>query len=89
MPAPERISDEKLARRLARVAADDIRIYNPELIMRGIVEHNIFELLHEHIEEARKEFNKRVTPEIVASNIFDFALIDVLIHRAYKNKRDV
>lgn len=87
--APKRISDEKLARRLARVAADDIRVYNPDLIMQGIVEHSIFELLHEEIEVYRKEFNSRVTPEIAASNIFDFALVDVLINRAYKGRNTI
>ncbi len=82
----EIITDEKRAMRTARVYMDDIGQYYPALVEKGIKESSIFELLHEHIEEARVDFNKRVSPEIAASKIFDYALVDVLIKRAYKYK---
>jgi hypothetical protein len=84
----ELISDEKRAMRAARVYMDDIGQYYPKLVEQGIKEHNIFELMHEHIEEARLDFNKRVSPEIAASKIFDYAIVDVLIKRAYKYESD-
>jgi hypothetical protein len=82
----ELIHDEIKARRLARVMMDNVEQYNPELVKRGIEEDNIFELLHDQIEEARNEFNLRVIPELAASNLFDYAIIDVLVKRAYKHK---
>jgi hypothetical protein len=79
----ELISDEKRANRLARVMMDNIEQYYPELVEKGINEHNIFDLVHDHIEESRIEFNKRVTPEVAATKIFDYAIVDVLIKRAW------
>ena len=82
----ELITDEAKATRAARVYMDDIGQYYPKLVEQGIKEHNIFDLVHEHIEEARVDFNKRVSPEIAASKIFDYAIVDVLIKRAYRYK---
>jgi hypothetical protein len=77
------IEDEVRARRVARAIVDNVEQYNPELVKKGLKESTIFELLHDQIEEARVEFNSRVTPDIAASKIFDYALVDVLIKRAY------
>ena len=82
----ELMHDEVKARRLARVMMDNVEQYNPELVKRGIEEGTIFELLHDQIEEARTEFNMRVTPELAASKLFDYALVDVLVKRAYKHR---
>ena len=80
----ELIHDEVKARRLARVMMDNVEQYNPVLVKKGIEEGTIFELLHDQIEEARTEFNARVAPEFAASNLFDYAIVDVLIKRAGK-----
>ena len=80
------IDDEVKARRLARVMMDNVEQYNPALVKKGIEEGTIFELLHDQIEEARTEFNARVAPEFVASKLFDYAIVDVLIKRAYKHE---
>lgn len=80
----ELISDEERAKRIARVYMDNIAQYYPELVEKGIKESTIFDLLHEHIEEARVDFNNRVIPEFAASKIFDYAIVDVLVKRAYK-----
>lgn len=82
------ISDEIKANRLARVMMDNIGLYEESLVKTGINADNIFDLLHDHIEEARMEYNKRVTPEIAESKLFDTAVVDVLIKRAYKHKTD-
>lgn len=80
------IHDEVKARRLARVMMDNVEQYNPALVKKGIEEGSIFELLHEQIEEARTEFNARVAAEFVNSKLFDYAIVDVLIKRAYKHQ---
>jgi hypothetical protein len=82
----ELIHDEVKARRLARVMMDNVEQYNPALVKKGIEEGTIFELLHDQIEEARTEFNARVAPEFAASKLFDYAIVDVLIKRAYKHE---
>ncbi len=78
------IHDEARARRLARVMMDDIGQYYPELVKRGILEDNIFDLLDDKIQEARIEFDKAVSPDLDRTRIFESALVNVLIKRAYK-----
>ena len=80
------LNDPVKAARLARVMMDNIGLYQEQEVKSGINADNIFDVLKEHIEEARLEFNKRVTPEIAASKAFDTAIVDVLIKRAYKHK---
>jgi serine/threonine protein phosphatase 1 len=80
------IEDEKRAIRIARVMMDDIGQYHPELVKRGINEDNIFELLHDQIEEARMEFELRVSSHLDRTKIFNSAIVNVLIKRAYKHK---
>lgn len=82
----ELITDETRTKRLARVMMDNLGQYEEKLVKQGINEGTIFDLLDAHIEEAREEFNKRVAPVIAASKIFDYAIVDVLIKRAYKHK---
>jgi hypothetical protein len=83
------ISDEVKAARLARVFMNDIGAYYPALVEQGIKNDNIFDLLHDHIEEARTEFNKRVIPEFAASKMMDTAVVDILIKRAYNYTKSV
>lgn len=82
----ELISDRKRAERLARVIMDNLGLYEEGLVKSGINSDNIFDLMHDHIEESRREFNSRVISELAATNIFDLALCDVLIKRAYKHR---
>ena len=75
------IKDRDLARRRARVTASDLALYNEEKVVKGILNDDLFEALSEEIAEARKDYEERVSPEIVASeNFFDLALVDVLVH---------
>ncbi len=72
------------AKRLARAIISDVALYNREKVEAGIKNDNIFELLHEELEEGRQHFMSRVGPQLAASNIFDIAIVDVLIKRAGK-----
>lgn len=82
----ERISDTEKAKRFARVVMDNIGLYEEKVVKQAINSRDFFDLMQSHIEEARAEFNGRVTEEIAASNIFDLALVDVLVKRAYKHR---
>lgn len=78
------IENRDQARRLARAIVSDVAIYNRDKVEQGIKEDSIFEVLHDALTEGREHFESRVTPEIASSNIFDIAVVDVLIKRAGK-----
>jgi hypothetical protein len=67
------------ARQLARVIASDISAYNDKKIVEGIERDNLFEVLHDQIEEGRAHYRSRVTPEIFGMGDFDRALVDALL----------
>ncbi|HEX8959975.1 MAG TPA: hypothetical protein VF775_00220 [Geobacteraceae bacterium] len=78
------IENPDQARRLARAIISDVALYNREKVEEGIRNDTIFELLTDELEEGRQHFVSRVAPEVAASNIFDIAVVDVLIKRAGK-----
>jgi hypothetical protein len=78
------IENRDQARRLARAIVSDVAIYNSDKVEQGIKKDNIFDLLRDQLTEGREHFRSRVNKEIAASNIFDIAVVDVLIKRAGK-----
>jgi hypothetical protein len=78
------IENRDQARRLARAIVSDVALYNSEKVEQGIKNDNIFEILHDELTEGREHFVSRVTRELGESNIFDIAVVDVLIKRAGK-----
>ena len=78
------IDNPDQARRLARAIISDVAIYNREKVEEGIKNDSIFELLAEQLDEGRQHFVSRVAPELANSNLFDLAVVDVLIKRAGK-----
>lgn len=78
------IENRDQARRLARAIVSDVAMYNREKVEQGIKEDNIFETLDEQLTEGREHFQSRVCTELAESNIFDIAVVDVLIKRAGK-----
>lgn len=73
------IETEEAARRLARTIASDLLVYNPDKIVDGIKNDNLFDALKDEIEEGRALFQSRVSPEIYARNLYDRAIIDILV----------
>lgn len=78
------IDNPDQAKRLARAIISDVAIYNREKVENGIKDDTIFELLTDELAEGRQHFVSRVTPELADSNIFEIAVVDVLIKRAGK-----
>ena len=78
------IDNPEQARRLARAIISDVAIYNRDKVEQGIKNDNIFEILNEELEEGRQHFVSRVEPQLASSNIFELAVVDVLIKRAGK-----
>jgi hypothetical protein len=73
------IEKPERARQLARAIASDLTLYHEKEIVDGIENDNLFETMHEHIEEGRALFKSRVTPEIYSLNLYDRAIVDVMI----------
>jgi hypothetical protein len=73
------IDNPKRARQLARAIASDLTLYHEAKILDGIANDTLFEVMQEEIEEGRDLFKSRVTTEIFAQNIYDRALVDVLV----------
>jgi hypothetical protein len=78
------IENRDQARRLARAIVSDVAIYNRDKVEQGIKDDNIFEILDPQLTEGREHFESRVSKELASSNIFDIAVVDVLIKRAGK-----
>ena len=78
------IENADQARRLARAILSDIALYNRDKVVEGIRADSIFDILSAELEEGREHFVSRVTPDLAASNIYDLAVVDVLIKRAGK-----
>lgn len=83
------IENQDQARRLARAIVSDVALYNREKVEQGIKEDSIFEILHDQLAEGREHFVSRVSKELAGSNIFDIAVVDVLIKRAGKIESNI
>ncbi|MCB9557024.1 MAG: hypothetical protein H6707_13030 [Deltaproteobacteria bacterium] len=70
------------ARQIARAIASDLGLYHESKIVEGLEKDNFFDVMAPEIEEGREYFKSRVTEEIYKLNIYDRAIIDVII----KNK---
>jgi hypothetical protein len=73
------IETEDAARRLARAIASDLSLYNEEKIVRGIEGDNLFDELGEEIEEGRALYKSRVSPTLYKRNLYDRAIVDILV----------
>ena len=73
------IDNPKRARQLARAIASDLTLYHEAKILEGISNDSLFDVMKEEIEEGRDLFKSRVTPDIYEQNIYDRAVVDVLV----------
>jgi hypothetical protein len=73
------IDNPQRARQLARAIASDLTLYHEAKILEGITNDSLFEVMRDEIEEGRQLFKSRVTEEVYGQNIYDRAIVDVLI----------
>ncbi len=78
-PVQKPIDKPERARQLARAISSDLSLYNEEKIVEGIQNDTLFEVMDEEIQEGRDLFRTRVTDDIYAMNIYDRAIVDVLV----------
>ena len=73
------IDKPERARQLARAIASDLSLYHEKKLIEGIEKDTLFDVMRDEIDEGRALFKSRVTPEIFSQNIYDRALVDVLM----------
>jgi len=78
-PIRQLIDKPERARQLARAIASDLSLYHEAKIVEGIERDNLFEVMAAEITEGRDLFQKRVAESLHKLNIYDRAVVDVLI----------
>jgi hypothetical protein len=73
------IEKPERARQLARAIASDLTLYHEARILEGLERDSLFDVMRDEIEEGRTLYKGRVSPEIYALNIYDRALVDVML----------
>jgi len=73
------IEKPERARQLARAIASDLTLYHEGKILEGRTRDTLFDVMRDEIEEGRALYKSRVTPEIYTLNIYDRALVDVML----------
>jgi hypothetical protein len=73
------IDNPQRARQLARAIASDLTLYHEAKILEGITNDTLFDVMKGEIEEGRQLFKSRVTEDIFTQNIYDRAVVDVLV----------
>ena len=73
------IDNPQRARQLARAIASDLTLYHEAKILDGIANDTLFEVMEEEIDEGRELFKSRVTNDIYELNIYERAVVDVLV----------
>jgi hypothetical protein len=79
------IDKPERARQFARAIASDLAMYNEAKLVQGIQNDTLFDSMKDEIEEGRQHFKSRVTPEIASTNLFDRALVDILLKQRGQN----
>ncbi len=73
------IDNAKRARQLARAIASDLTLYHEAKILDGIAKDSLFDVMSDEIQEGRDLFKSRVTGDIFELNIYERAIVDVLV----------
>jgi hypothetical protein len=76
---PPLIDKPERARQLARAIASDLALYHEAKVVEGIQKDTLFDVMKGEIEEGRQLFQSRVTPDIFGLNLYDRALVDVML----------
>jgi hypothetical protein len=76
---PPLIDKMERARQLARAIASDLTLYHEAKVVEGIQKDTLFDVMKAEIEEGRVLFKSRVVPEILALNLYERALVDVML----------
>jgi hypothetical protein len=78
------------AKRLARTILSDILLYNQSKVKEGIENDTLFEVLTEELAEGKKYYESMVDEKVREdTNLFNEAVVDVLIKQAGRIKSEI
>ncbi len=78
------------AKRLARTILSDVLMYNQAKVKEGIEKDSLFDILVDELAEGKKYYESMVAEEIRKdTNLFNEAVVDVLIKQAGKIKSEI
>ncbi len=86
-PSPDFDPDAKEkeeARRLARIIVSDIVLYNKKKVEEGLESGRFFELLKDEIQEGKKHYDSRISPEVQKKGNFYKEAFDDFIKKRKK-----
>lgn len=78
-PGRQPIDKPERARQLARAIASDLSLYHEDKIVEGLENDTLFDVMSAEIKEGRDLFKSRVTADIYKLNLYERAIVDVLI----------
>jgi hypothetical protein len=64
---------------LARAISSDLALYNEDKIAEGVQNDNLFDVMDDEIQEGRDLYQSRVAPDLLGRNLYDRAIIDLLV----------
>ncbi|MFQ5455091.1 MAG: PleD family two-component system response regulator [Nitrospirota bacterium] len=73
--------EHKDAKRLARTIISDIAIYNQSKVKEGIKNSTFYEIFRDEIEEGRRLYNSRISPEITKNHNYYKEAIDDFVNK--------
>ena len=73
------IETEEAARRLARAISSDLALYNEDKVAEGVQNDNLFDVMADEVQEGRDLYQSRVAPALLPRNLYDRAIIDLLV----------
>ena len=84
------ITNQDQAKRLARTILSEILLYNQAKVKEGIEKDSLFDVLSDELAEGKKYYDSMVDPALRSeTNLFNEAVIDVLIKQGGKHKSDI
>lgn len=72
--------EHEKAKRFARIIISDIALYNQKAVENGIKKNNFYEALRPEIDEGRKLYAERVSPDIMATTNYFEEIINEFIN---------
>ncbi|MBI5182239.1 MAG: hypothetical protein HZA06_04965 [Nitrospirae bacterium] len=72
--------EHEKAKRFARIIISDIALYNQKAVENGIKNNNFYVALRPEIDEGRKLYAERVSPDIIATTNYFEEIINEFIN---------
>ena len=74
------ITEQEIAKRLARTIISDMITYNKDKLKEGLKNDNLFEIFQKQLDQGRKYYRSKVSHDTIKDDKFyDLAIVDVML----------